>query len=275
MRDTTSEPSAQAVREPPRAVRRRPRRTSKKRKRPFPLPLRRTHLAWLVVGRHKKLPRDDDGWTYIKVAAEHCPYGPNRRDTLMEWLQSVCAPPWILRQVRQVAAILDRIPPRRWSADALGKLLHVSDAERTMLRIYTIGSHDVPRAKRIKRRKEKRRLADQARRRDNGSKPREQSFSRTKPWEAFGIKRRAWERRGKPMPMTTQIRGQYASLPLTTGFEFASSSSARNGNGKSNGKHGTRRQRRPPTKEGTSEQPLAAATARPSRVHHLTAVGIG
>ena len=148
------------------------------------------------------------------MAAEHCPYGPNRRDTLMEWLQSVCAPPWILRQVRQVDAILDRIPPRRWSADALGKLLHVSDVERTMLRIYTIGSYDVPKAKRIKRRKEKRRLADQARRRDNGSKPREQSFSRTKPWEAFGIKRRAWERRGKPMPMTTQIRGQYASLPL-------------------------------------------------------------
>ena len=91
-----------------------------------------------------------------KVAAEYCPYDPNRGNTLMEWLQSVCAPPWVLRQAD---AILDRILPRHWSADELGKHLHVSDAERTMLRIYTIGSYDVPRAKRIKRREEKRRLA--------------------------------------------------------------------------------------------------------------------
>jgi hypothetical protein len=51
--------------------------------------------------------------------------------------------------------------------------------------------------------------------------------------------------------------------------------SAPNGNGKSNGEHVARRERRPPTEEGTSAQPLAAATPRPSRVHHLTAVGIG
>jgi hypothetical protein len=81
-----------------------------------------------------------------------------------------------------------------------------------MLRIYTIGSYDVPRAKRIKR-----------------SKPREQSFSRTKPWEAAGFRcRRTWERHGKPM---SQIRGQYASLLLTPGHEFATSLSAQHAEG--------------------------------------------
>jgi hypothetical protein len=181
----------------PRAAQAKPR----KRQRPFPLHLRREHLAYLVVGRHKKLPRDGGGWTYVEVAAQHCPYGPNRRAELMEWLQLVCASPWFRRQVDN---ILDRIPPRRWSADALGKHLHVSDVERSMQRVWTIGCYDVPKAKRIERRKEKRRLAEQVRRQDNGSKPREQSFSRTRPWEAAGYRcRRTWERHGKCLLLCT------------------------------------------------------------------------
>ena len=38
-----------------------------------------------------------------------------------------------------------------------------------------------------------------AKRRANGVKPIDHSLSRTKPWEAFGISRRTWERRGKPV----------------------------------------------------------------------------
>jgi hypothetical protein len=172
------------------------------------------------VWRHNRLPHD--GWTYIKLAAEHCPYGPNRRDALMQWFELVCAP---IPTRRQADDILDRVPPRRWSADALGRHLRVTDAERATLRIYTIGSYQTPKAEREKRRKEKRRLAAQARRRANGSKPREQSFSRTKPWEAFGIKRRAWERRGKPAPVTTQIRNHDSYR--NHGHVFASCDSAR------------------------------------------------
>jgi hypothetical protein len=157
-----------------------------------------------------------DGWTYIKVAAEHCPYGPNRRDALMQWFGLVCAP---IPTRRQADDILDSISPDHWSADALGKFLRVTDAERATLCIYTIGSYQTPKAMRIKFRKEKHRLAAQARRRASGSKPREQSLSRTKPWEAFGIKRRAWERRGKPDPataVTTQIRAQDTIATLRT-----------------------------------------------------------
>ena len=53
-----------------------------------------------------------------------------------------------------------------------------------------------------------------------GSTPRRQwldnSAARTKPWEAFGIGRRAWERRGKPAPpqpeATTQVCPQHSPV---------------------------------------------------------------
>ena len=114
---------------------------------------------------------------------------------LMEWLQWVCAPPWVLSQVD---TILDRTPPRRWSADKLGKLLHVSDFERTALRIWTIGAHNVPKAKRIERRNEKRRLAAQARRQARGAKP------ASNPSAAPG--------RGKPLALSA-APGSYAASP--------------------------------------------------------------
>jgi hypothetical protein len=113
------------------------------------------------------------------LAAEHCPHGPNRREALMQWLEWVCA---LIPTRRQADDILDRIAPRRWSADALGSFLRVTDAERATLRITTIGSYQTPKPVREKRRKEKRRLAATARRQANGSKPREQSLSRTKPF---------------------------------------------------------------------------------------------
>jgi hypothetical protein len=115
------------------------------------------------VFRHDRLPHD--GWSYIKVAAEHCPHGPNRSTELMQWFELVCAP---IPTRRQADDILDRISPCRWRADPLGKFLRVTDAERATLHIYTIGSYQTLKAVRIKRRKEKRRLAEQARRRANG-----------------------------------------------------------------------------------------------------------
>jgi hypothetical protein len=234
---------------------------------------RRKDIARFVVDQHGRLPNTTIvarylQARYLQAAAWHC-HG-DRRAELEDWFVWVCAPPAIRRNID---AILKSNPPRRVRADTLGKFLHVSDAARDRLRIYTIGSYQTPKAERIKRRKEKDRLAAQARRRANGSKPREQALSRTKPWEAFGIKRRAWERRGKPTPTaTTQIRRQYSSLRPSD--EFASSStappaararSARNGNGKRNGKHGPRRRDSGLPKE---EHPSHV-------VHHLTAIGIG
>lgn len=199
---------------------------AKPKARSCPPPVRRKHLARLVVWRHDRLPHD--GWRYVKVAAELCPDGPGRREALRHWFELVCAEALTRRQADD---ILDRVPSRHWSADGLGKHLRVTDAERAALRIHTIGSYQTPKAERTRQRKESRRLADKARRQARGATPHELSLSRTKPWEAFGIKRRAWELRGKPTPPpTTQIRGHESSS--AAGLEFAQSSTVRCSNGR-------------------------------------------
>jgi hypothetical protein len=87
---------------------------------------------------------------------------------------------------------------------------------------FTIGAYDVPKAKRMERRKEKRRLAAQARRRANGAKPREHALSRTKPWLKDGISERHWRRRRKAM---SEIRSHDSYLGQ--GHELRTSSTAR------------------------------------------------
>ena len=92
--------------------------------------------------------------------------------------------------------------PRRWRADTLGNHLGLREAERRHLRIVTIGSIEVTKAQRLKRRRERGRGRDEARRRSKGAKPRREyeanSISRAKPWERLGISRKTWYRRGKP-----------------------------------------------------------------------------
>ena len=119
---------------------------------------RRRNIAHLVVERHGRLAKADRCIPYAAAAAWHCPAGSERRSLMVQWCQWTCAPPSV---ERQIDAILAANPPRRISADALARHLHVSDAERTALRIWSIGSYDVPRAARIQRRKEKKALAGQ------------------------------------------------------------------------------------------------------------------
>jgi hypothetical protein len=56
-------------------------------------------------------------------------------------------------------------------ADALGRYLRLSDKLRTELGIKTIGSFDVSKQQRARRRKEQRRAYDEKRRRMRGAKP--------------------------------------------------------------------------------------------------------
>src|SRR5439155_12289714 len=90
----------------------------------------------------------------------------------------------------------------RWRADKLGARLGLTEAERQRLGITTIGSIDVPKAERAKRRRSRDRLRRQQELRKQGAKPRAEyeaaSLARTKPWEALGMSRAAWYRAGKP-----------------------------------------------------------------------------
>ena len=89
------------------------------------------------------------------------------------------------------------------TADQCAERLRLSYAERTLLRITTIGSFDVNKRQRAKLRKERKRIRDrerQARKRaQRGALPRPEylarSLARTQPWKQHGIHRRTWERR--------------------------------------------------------------------------------
>jgi hypothetical protein len=261
---------------------------------------RRQHIAWLVVHRHGKLAKAALCIPYAIAAAWHCPSDSERRFLMVQWCRWTCAPHSV---VRQIDAILEANPPRRMTADTLAKHLGVSDDERSFLRIWTIGSYDVPKADRLERRKERKALAEQARRSARGAKPREQAFTKTKPWEAAGFRsRRTWERHGKPLPQmpqvrgqsVPQVRGQYTSF-LVTGHEVAAGE--RNAAAQNNGHH-HRGAKEVAAKRRVAEQRLSshhrssgnkaaleeskAAKGRRAlthsrgavKVHHLTAVGL-
>jgi hypothetical protein len=82
--------------------------------------------------------------------------------------------------------------------------LNLTREERQALGITTIraaGDTDADVEQQRKQRKADRKRAS---RREAGAMPRDQyeatSAARTKPWAAFGISRRTWERRGKQIP---------------------------------------------------------------------------
>jgi hypothetical protein len=185
---------------------------------------RRKDIARLVVHRHGRLAKAALCLPYAMAAAWHCPRDGDRCAAMRQWCFWTCAPPSV---ERKIDAILEDNPPRRMRADTLARHLSVSDAERTVLRVYTIGAYDVPKAKRDARRKENHRLREQARRRANGAKPREQAFTRTKPWEDAGLRtRRTWERHGKPV---SQIRAHDSFYPQGTNLRHGTRLAERRG----------------------------------------------
>ena len=113
-------------------------------------------------------------------------------------------------------------------ADALAHRLRLTNAQREVLDLRTIGACDVSKAARARLAKERRRARNRARmaawRLKKGMRPREQwlaqTLSRARPWDAEGISRRTWERRrrkGQPpapdpvsqvcRPIGTTVRG--------------------------------------------------------------------
>ena len=104
----------------------------------------------------------------------------------------------------------DTVPKCR-KADLLAKYLHLTDKMRTELQIRTIGSVDVSKQQRAKRRKQ-------------GIKPRAEylvanSISRLQPWKAEGISRRTWYYRRKAtalVPRQPSTRWRLRQLDVAT-----------------------------------------------------------
>jgi hypothetical protein len=164
--------------------------------------LRRKELQRLFLFRWgPTLPDDDAGRDDATVMAHTIAQFPGDASHHIEMFLEVAAP-WMTRQ--DVAAVLATVlaKPLRFRADTLGARLGLREVERSRLRIRTIGAIDLTKAERLARRRDRKRVRRIGCRRAQGIRPRAvyeaTSASRTKPWEAQGISRRTWERRGRP-----------------------------------------------------------------------------
>jgi hypothetical protein len=110
--------------------------------------------------------------------------------------------------------LIDRVTskPLRWTADTLAWRIGLNDATRTLLKITTIGAIDLNKVQRAERRKQRDAAAHRARRAAVVSV----SDYEEKPWEAQGISRATWYRRGKPTAPAS-LR-QNASTADTTAY---------------------------------------------------------
>ncbi|ACI54940.1 conserved hypothetical protein [Rhizobium leguminosarum bv. trifolii WSM2304] len=184
---------------------------------------RMREIEKLIRHRHGDIvPEADDALIYVEVIASLAlvEFGQEFVEVVLGWAARWL--PWAGKaDVEEIIYERTKVRYSSLSADALGHALHVSYAERCALDIRTIGAFDVPKAKRAKLQKQKRRQRDRSRkeqqRRAAGACPRADylanSFSQARPWEAFGISRRTWERRGKPVPEAEAI-SDCGSMPL-------------------------------------------------------------
>ena len=166
----------------------------------------------IVRHRHGTVPETDDADIYFEQVAD-CLLQMHHKKTLRWFSLEQLADrvklwcerwaPWAsILQCRDAARVALR-RRRVDTADLCADRLRLSYAERTQLRITTIGAFDVNKRKRAKLRKERKRIRDrerQARKRaERGAVPRPQylarSHARRQPWKPDGISRRTWERR--------------------------------------------------------------------------------
>jgi hypothetical protein len=163
--------------------------------------MRLRDLHRLFTDRYgRELSDDDAGRDDAFVMAHAIAWRPNAAKRIAAWL-SLWAP-WMDESEtrRLMAGVMHK--PIRWTADKLGARLNLTEAQRSRLKITTIGAVDCSKEERAARRKEKDRRRKQQRRRAAGARSRAeyeaQSASRSKPWEKLGMSRRSWYRAGKP-----------------------------------------------------------------------------
>jgi hypothetical protein len=186
-------------------------RYRRREKQPFSMPaLRCAELARLFCARYgPQLPDDDAGRADARLMAHHLAKmsgDPQRR--VVDWLDVHA--PWLISSERSKLLAEINTKPRRWRAEKLAQLLNLTEVDRQRLKITTIGSIDVTRAERTKRRKQAKREFIAAARRANGAVPRAeyeaQSLARTKPWrrsacpERHGIASASQHRETGPYP---------------------------------------------------------------------------
>jgi hypothetical protein len=170
-------------------------RTGETRKGP-PLAVIIAHLRRLFADRYgRELPDNDAGRDCAWIIANCMAHRKSEAGYYIAMYLGRSAS-WMEEDEREslIERVLDK--PLRFTADWLAQRLNVTEEERTRLGITTIGSIEKTSAERKAERKERKRVRDRRnkehQRRTEGRKPRAQSLSKTQPWKAAGISRRAW-----------------------------------------------------------------------------------
>ncbi|MCK1640338.1 hypothetical protein IVA95_22695 [Bradyrhizobium sp. 157] len=128
------------------------------------------------------LPDDDAGMDDLVIAAHHIAYLRGEVIAhIVAWARAWV--PWLPPYEAERLAKWVAEEPRKWKADALAWRLRLSMAERTALKITTIGAFDMNRAEREADRKRKRREAERARRAKRSS-GRSRGRPKKKAWPA-------------------------------------------------------------------------------------------
>lgn len=156
------------------------------------------------IFRHRfggRFPANNIGLAALVVMAEHH-VQRNRHEIVVGWIKSRA--PWTDDDYAEGIARKAAERTSRLTAGALGWRINLTMEERRRLRIRTIRAVGQTDATMAEDRKQGDRDRKESERRAMGCKTREQyegeSLSQTRTWERFGISRRTWERRGKPMP---------------------------------------------------------------------------
>lgn len=172
--------------------------------------LRTSQLERLFRHRYGgRFPETKDGIKALVLMAEHH-IKRNTPQRVVEWI--MVRAPWTKELYAEgiVAEALKN--PRRWKAGPLGAHIGLTPDERRHLRLTTIRAVGQTDASMAEDRKRADRERQERRRREAGARPRAESHSQTKPWEKFGISRRTWERRGKPMPPIADANSSAAKV---------------------------------------------------------------
>jgi hypothetical protein len=143
------------------------------------------------------LPDDDAGRADVRLMVHTLARRADPIERIEAWL--ALRAPWFVGEERDTLTIAALEHPLRWRADTLGKLLGLTTAERSALRIRTIGPIDSTAAERAKTRRNADIERKRAARRAAGSMPRaprrSDSIDAQAPWRAAGIHRSTWFRR--------------------------------------------------------------------------------
>jgi hypothetical protein len=161
--------------------------------------LRLGDLQKLLRSRYgHTLPDDDAGREDLLELLLPISLGPEDRRKMANAIE-VWAPWMGGNEAGQLIDRINRMPlyERKVGARRLGERMRISNQERERLKLKTIKPFDMTDKQLAEQRKANDRARKKRRRLAEGSKSRERSLARQKPWEAEGIHRATWFRRRK------------------------------------------------------------------------------